>query len=319
MTNETYHYPPHIFQLFVDTIPRLCRSKRDVLTFFRGAGVNPSAFSDIENQLALDRDSVTKFDIVRTILTRLNESASDKALRDRREIVKRVVEFEDFSTCWPDDRLEAQGLVAQIRQAVNAKDSFTRMKQEREAEARKHRERQRRETEVRQQRLHELAEVRQDLYGLFTMDNAQERGRRLEMVLNRLFEAAGILVSESFARVSDLGKGITEQIDGVVELDGQVYLVEMKWLKDPVGTGDIAQHLVRVFNRGQSRGIFISYSEYTAPAIEMCKDSLSKAVIVLCTLHEFVLLVEKEEDLAEFLRAKIRGSIIGKSPLTVVS
>ena len=269
--------------------------------------------------MALDRDSVNKFDIVRTMLTRLNEAAGDKALRDRREIVKRVVEFEDFSTCWPDDRLEAQGLVAQIRQAVNAKDSFTRMQQEREAEARKHRERQRRETEARQQRLHELAEVRQDLYGLFTMDNAQERGRRLEMVLNRLFKAAGILVSESFARVSDLGKGITEQIDGVVELDGQVYLVEMKWLKDPVGTGDIAQHLVRVFNRGQSRGIFISYSEYTAPAIEMCKDSLNKAVIVLCTLQEFVFLIEKEEDLAEFLRAKIRGSIIDKNPLTFVS
>lgn len=40
---EQFHYPPEIFNLLVDTIPLLCRSKRDVIGFFQGAGVNWSS------------------------------------------------------------------------------------------------------------------------------------------------------------------------------------------------------------------------------------------------------------------------------------
>ena len=103
--------------------------------------------SDLEAQLAADRESISKFYIVRTVLTRLNE-AGEAALRERREVLKRVVEYEDFSTCWPEDRLEAQGLVSRIRSVVDVKDSFTRMRQEREAETRKNLEDKRRETEA---------------------------------------------------------------------------------------------------------------------------------------------------------------------------
>ena len=38
-TDITFHYPPELFSLLVDTIPLLNRSKKDVLLFFRGAGV----------------------------------------------------------------------------------------------------------------------------------------------------------------------------------------------------------------------------------------------------------------------------------------
>ena len=134
--DTSYHYPPELFQLLIDAIPRLCRSKRDVLSFLRGAGVNQTIVADLELKLPTNRDCFNKFDIVRTVLTRLNESG-DAALRPRREILRRVVEFEDFSTCWPNDRLEAEGLVSRIRSVVDAKDSFTRMRQERDAEVRK--------------------------------------------------------------------------------------------------------------------------------------------------------------------------------------
>jgi len=68
-----------------------------------------------------------------TVLTRLNDKA-ETTLRERREIIKRITEFENFSSCWDADRLKAKGLVSQIRQVVNVKDSFTRMDQERDAE-----------------------------------------------------------------------------------------------------------------------------------------------------------------------------------------
>ena len=312
-----YHYPPELFQLLVDTIPRLCRSKRDVLLFFRGAGTKRSTISDLEEQVRNDPDSVNKFSIVRTVISRLNE-AGDATLGVRREVLKRVVEVDDFSTCWPGDRLEAEGLVARIRSVVNVKDSFTRMHQEREAETRKNFEDKRRETEALKQQQENIAAIRKDFNRLFAMDDAHKRGKLLEGVLNRLFEADGILVRESFTRVAEPGHGIIEQIDGVVELDGHIYLAEMKWLAKPIGVEDVSQHLVRVYSRSESRGIFISYSEYTAPAIDMCKESLSKMVLVLCTLQEFVMLLENDMRLKEFMRAKIQGSIIDKKPYTKV-
>lgn len=315
--DATYHYPPELFQLLVDTIPRLCKSKRGVFTFFRGAGVETSLFSDVWEQWSNDRDSVNKFDIARTVITRLNEGR-DKCLKERREVVKRVVEFEDFSTCWESDRLEAQGLVSRVRDVVNVKDSFTRMRQEREAEIHKNLLSERAKVEALNQKKERLRDVHRELLPLFSMDNPQERGRLLEKVLNRLFKESGFLVREDFQRASDQSRGTIEQIDGVIEVDGEVYLVEMKWLGHPAGVGEISQHLSRVFNRGECRGLFISGSGYSDQAIENCKEHLSKVVFVLCTLQEIVLLLENEADVYEFLKTKILGAVIDKQPFTEV-
>ena len=77
---------------------------------------------DLESRFATNHESISKFEIARTMLSRLNEEG-DRALQQRREVVKRVCEFEDFSTGWPDDQLKAQGLVAQVQKVVNVKSS----------------------------------------------------------------------------------------------------------------------------------------------------------------------------------------------------
>lgn len=94
---DSYHYPPEVLNLLVDTIPLLCRSKNDVLLFFRGAGVGEDLFSDISKQLTLDRTSINKYEIVRTVLQRVNEKG-DSALQTRREIIKcgRIRRFLDM-------------------------------------------------------------------------------------------------------------------------------------------------------------------------------------------------------------------------------
>lgn len=130
---EAFHYPPELFSLLVDTIPLLCRSKQSVVLFLRGAGVAPEDLEEAERSLKADRNSINKFEIVRNVLTKVN-ARGDNGLRARREILKRVVEFESFETCWESDQYKAKGLVASIREAVNKKDSFTRMKQERDTE-----------------------------------------------------------------------------------------------------------------------------------------------------------------------------------------
>lgn len=312
----TFHYPPELLRLLVDTIPLLCRSKIDVLLFFQGAGVSPDLLGDLQDKVEQDKDSISKYEIVRTTVTRLNE-LGEAALRERREVLKRVTEFENFSICWPGDQLKAKGLVADIRQVVDVKDSFTRMRQERERERQERQADYIAEIEATKRKQTELSRIGQELFSLFRMPDSQsqKRGKLLEGILNRLFKASDILVREAFMLVGDEGEGIVEQIDGVVEIDGYLYLVEMKWWKDPLGTAEVSPHLVKIYGRGHAGGILISESGYTQPAITTCRDALSQRTVVLCELEEFVILLERQSSLKDFLKLKINAAVMDKQPL----
>jgi restriction system protein len=225
-----FHYPPELFSLLVDAIPLLFRSKKDVILFFVGSGLDSSFTEDLANQVASEPNSINKYEIVRTILLRLNKRG-ESALRERREVLKRVGEFEDFSTCWPDDQLKAKGLLAEIRRVVHVKDAFTRMQGERDIERNRHQEeRKRRLQKLEQERLRR-ADIIRDLAKLFSETDPQKRGTSLELVVNRLFDVEGISIRESFRVIGENGQGVIEQIDGVLEIGEDVYLVEMKWLK----------------------------------------------------------------------------------------
>lgn len=311
--SDTFHFSPDFLDILGDTIPKLTRTKKGVIDFFKGSGVSPSITNDLVRKLNKDKDSISKYEIARTILVRLNERG-DQTLRERREVVRRVTEFENFSACWENDRLKAKGLVAEIRQIVNVKDSFSRMNQARESERQERIKEKQNIHAAESERKEKLVRIKTDLFSLFQETNVHRRGKSLESVLNRLFDVQEILIREAFIVVGNENEGIVEQIDGVIEIDGNLYLVEMKWWDKPLGTGEVSQHLVRVFNRGHSRGIFISNSGYTSPAETTCRESLQRSVVVLCTLEEFVFLLEKELDLKRFLKEKINAAITHKNP-----
>jgi hypothetical protein len=297
----------------VDTIPLLCPSKKDVLVFFKGSGVPATITADFAQKVAADRASVNKYEIVREVLVRLNDKG-ETTLRERREILKRVVEFEDFSTCWPDDQLKAKGLVSEIRRVIEVKDSFGRMRLEQEAERKKRLEEEKKKVAMQNEKRTKFERIKKDLYSLFNLTDPQKRGKQLEDVLNNLFRHAGILVREAFVRVAPTGEGIIEQIDGVIVLDGAVYLVEIKWWEKPLGVAEVSQHLVRVMVRNCARGILLSYSGFTDPAIVTCREALARMTVALSGLDEIVQLLEREEDLQDFLRKKVHAAIIDKNP-----
>ncbi len=316
----SFHYPPELFTLLIDVIPKLCKSKRDVLLFFQGAGMAASVLQPYEQMLRTDKNAFNKYHVTRELLTKLNEQG-ERSLRVRRELLKRVTEFEDFSLCWDNDRAAAHGLVAQIRDVINVKDSFTRMRMEKDEEKRKRIEEQEAATKARQERISNRARVKAELYALFGEQDAHKRGKMLERVLNDLFACYDVLVREAFTNKGKCGEGIIEQIDGLIELEGHLYLVEMKWWSSPIGVGDVSPHLVRVFSRGgQARGLFISYTDFTDPAIAQCRDALSQgAVVVLSTLQEIVSLLEGNGDLKVWLKRKLNAAIIDKQPYVKAS
>jgi hypothetical protein len=311
----SFHYPPDLLLLMIDAIPKLCRSKHDLLVFFQGAGLSRMILEPYVKLLETDKASFNKYHVAREVLTKLNEQG-ERTLRARRELLKRVTEFEDFSVCWDSDRAAARGLVAQIRDVTNVKDSFTRMQMEKDNERRKRIEEAEEAARKRRERKGRKDKVNTDLFALFGEQDAHKRGKQLEQVLNELFACHDILVRESFTVKGNCGEGVIEQIDGLIELDGYLYLVEMKWWRTPIGVGDIAPHLVRVFSRGgQARGLFISYTEFTEPAISQCRDALGRgAVVVLATLEEIVSLLNGEGDLKAWLKGKINAAIVDKQP-----
>jgi len=311
---ESYHYPPEVINFLVDTVPLLCRSKNDVLVFFRGAGVSESIMSDLYRRVSVDRENINKYEIARTVIQRINEKG-DSALRTRREVVKRVVEFEDFSTCWPNDQLKAKGLVGELRRVVNVKDCFTRMSNEREREKQERKKAREKEIVEKRKRQEEIEKIKSDFYALFGLENEpQKRGKHLEKVLNALFSSYGILVKEDFKRVDPDGAGIIEQIDGVVELAGHIYLVEMKWVKEPIGVEKLSQHLVRIYGRHDARGLFIASEGYADSAVTQCREALSQKTIALISLHEVVRMLERQGDFVQLLSRKIQAATVDKNP-----
>lgn len=314
INNDIFHYPPDLFELLVQTIPLLNKSKKSVLLFFKGAGINEFIFQDLTIRVQRDKDSINKYEIVQTILERINEN-TDKYLRERREIIKRVTEIESFSNCWESDILKAKGLVSEIQKIVNVKDSFTRMKQERENEQKKRtQEYQKRIDEIKKQQ-DTKDQIKKDLFSLFGESNAQKRGKQLEKVLNSYFNIFNILVKEDFKRTGDNGEGVLEQIDGIIEIDYQIFLVEMKWTKSPIASNDIFSHLGRIYHRTSAHGIYISASGYTASGIEAATEALNgNALLILFDLEEFVKIMENEIEFNQYLRDKIKRAIIDKNP-----
>ncbi|SUX54518.1 restriction endonuclease [Chromobacterium vaccinii] len=316
--DDHFHYPPDVFNLLVDTIPLLCKGKDDVLLFLRGAGVPSDDLVEMQTKVSADRKSVSKFAIVRNVLEKLNKRA-DAGLRPRREIIKRVVEFEHFSMCWEKDVHKAKANVGDLARIVNHHDSFTRMNQQREAAQAVATANARAERKAAAEMRRKILDVRDRLNALFGMDaEPQKRGKLLEVVLNDLFRAHGILVHEDFKRKDPAGSVIVEQIDGVIEFEGNIYLVEIKWLSSPVGVSELGSHMMRLFAREGVRGIFISNSEFSASAIAECITHSNNKTMVLCTLREIVMLLLNERDLITLLRNKVRAAILDKKPFVEI-
>ncbi len=101
----------------------------------------------------------------------------------------------------------------------------------------------------------------------------------------------------------------------MIQLRGQLFLVEMKWEQEVLGREKVASHLVRVFSRGLAGGIIISYSDYSPASITDCRDALREKVVVLCRLEELVYAIERDVDLKALMNAKIDAAIIHKNPL----
>ena len=120
------------------------------------------------------------------------------------------------------------------------------MDKERDIASEKHKQEYSKQVEQIRKRNEKLEVLKNEFYSLFKIENASIRGKLLENALNNIFKAHKILIKEAFFRTGVEGEGIIEQIDGVIEIDQQIFFVEMKWKKDTIS--NILQDLVRYFS-----------------------------------------------------------------------
>ena len=172
-------------------LPRLFKSKQALIDFFRGAGVRRGLLDDLADQVRADAAAVRKSHIVRTALTRLNDDG-DASLAARREVIKRVVEHEDFTSAWPDDVASAKAFVADARRLVGGKDAVIRVDEARREERRQRMAAKDEAVASQVARRAEYEELRDQLYALFGEQNPWKRGKALERVLNDLCKLHGI-------------------------------------------------------------------------------------------------------------------------------
>ena len=318
-TDVTYHFPPDLFELLVDALPLLVKGKGALLDVFRGVGMPRDLLDDVEHQIITNRDGIKKHEIARTLLQRLNNGGDrEKFIRARRQLLRRVIEWEDFNTCYSENALKAQGAVAAIQRRVNAHDSFIRMANAREAELEAHRQAREAEALAIRQKSEERSMLSSEFGATAALQNGPERGRAVETVLNKIFNHFGISVREPFrVRCDETGK-VLEQIDGAIEIDAKLCLAEIKWWSAPVGVPELQQHISRILLRGGSgavHGIYIACNGYSDTTVKTARDAIAAGcVIALCDMQDFVAILDGQVELREFLRTRVNAAILDKNP-----
>lgn len=311
---DIFHFPPDLMNLLVDTIPRLNKSKKDLIAFFLNCGVEQRTLQKHINLLQKDRSAFYKHEVARDVLTSLNQ-AGDSMLGVRRQILQRVVCFDSFDACWENDRDRAKANVAEIGKIVKLKDTVTRFENITEAERQKIIDQNRKKLDLISEKKTQFEQLKDELTQLFALENPQKRGKALEQVLNNLFSFFKIGVHEAFCIYDNDSKKCYEQIDGIVEIGSNISLVEMKWEKDRIGAEPIGRFVGRVFIRAGVEGIFISYSGFTETGVKTANEALSSKIITLIELQDIISVLNQSKDLRAYFEARIRHTKFYKSSL----
>ena len=110
------------------------------------------------------------------------------------------------------------------------------------------------------------------------IDLAQERGRQFEKLVRAVFKAWGMLVRGSY----HTGDNKSEQIDGVLQVEGRYALLEAKWEKANLAASELFSFLGKVEGKFVGTiGIFVSRNELTSNFLTALRAGRRQCIIVI--------------------------------------
>lgn len=312
---DPYHWTPELLHKLKEAIPRLLKGKRQILDFFRGAGVDERDLADLRRRVAVDRDSISKYEIAHTVLVRLNDGG-DRTLGARRRVLHQVENWRTFDTCWETDRREAKVLVVEIKELRGSIDAAIRSNIERTTDRQLRQNEIEAEAKAKREREAQLIGIEGRLGRCFSMENASLRGKELERILNDYFRVEGLLIAEDFHVTGDDGEGVVEQIDGAVEINTDLYIVEMKLWSKPIGNNQTGMFLPKVYGRADAGGILIAHPCVTDAVIGFCKEAIVRGhTVLILTLLQFHQVLASREPLGPWLKDKLHLVRLYKNPV----
>jgi len=144
-----------------------------------------------------------------------------------------------------------------------------------------------------------LDDLKQRLLELSGQLDRPQAGLALESLLADLFALARLAPRGSFQLVG-------EQIDGSCLLDDQVYLVEAKWTKDPIGQSELLVFHGKVSAKSSiTRGLFVSINGFTAPGLEAITRGRQPNSVLMDGADLWQIL-EGRVGLDDLMRSKVR-------------
>jgi len=155
----------------------------------------------------------------------------------------------------------------------------------------------------------ELDVLYQNYQNLKASDNPQERGYKLQHLLNRLFTYSDIITKKSFFRNNG-----AEQIDGAFKFEGWYYIVECRWRKKLADGREVDGLSGQVSRSGkQTMGLFLSIKGWSKKVPEMLQQNPDKSVFLMKG-DELEEILKGQIDLREVLKRKLEAFNIEVKP-----
>ena len=147
--------------------------------------------------------------------------------------------------------------------------------------------------------IQELQELKDHFFHLAADHDRNRAGLALEKLLNRLFELFGLQPRQPFRTVG-------EQIDGSFQLDGDIYLLESKWERQPLPEADLLVFRGKIEGKSTfTRGVLIALNDVSPPARDAITRGKSPSFFVM-NGHDLTMILSGAITLPDYLRKRVR-------------
>lgn len=125
-----------------------------------------------------------------------------------------------------------------------------------------------------------------------------KRGFQFEQLINKICDDEGTLLSNSYKTVDT-----EQQIDGAVEINSKIFLLEAKWEKDTtLAASKLFSFLGKINSKIEGTlGVFISYNELSENFISSVRNGLRQTCIIIHGSENIIDIVEKRISLKDFI------------------
>ncbi|MYJ78992.1 MAG: restriction endonuclease [Caldilineaceae bacterium SB0670_bin_27] len=285
----TYHFPDQIINALKETL---------VLVFWTKKHLRETlGRCEVPSEAIASQDWTNyKYHIIDPILSGLN--ASEDGLRPLRLLLAETLDYKDCTHLlrFPEGqkrKRDGERQLEHLRLLVKNHDSSLRAKQEEQLQRKKEREK----VERQQTFQSHLLEFRDLFVKWTTRTDPAKRGYDLEDLLNGIFDLFELSPRGPF-------KLLGEQIDGAFILDGDDFLMEAKWQKEPVSLGDLRDLDGAVESKlDNTLGLFVAINGFSDEALQAYPKGTRPRLLCMDGADLFSVL-EGRIDLADLLQRK---------------